>query len=85
MKAIQTKYLRATNCRGSRIVASDEDGNKIIMPWNSAYNTFNNHQIAAVKLCKKMGWPGTLQTGGIGNTYMHCFIDKDRQIKIGRQ
>lgn len=70
MKAIMTKYKGPTNHHGSRIIASDEDGNRVIVPYNHALNSDQMHRAAADALCAKMGWTGELIQGGIRNGYV---------------
>jgi len=65
MKTITTKYLGATNTRGSRISASDGDGNRIVTPYRSELGETENHEGAVKALCEKMGWHGTLQGGDL--------------------
>lgn len=60
MKAIVTKYIPATNTRGSRIAASDEDGNRISIPYPHELSGEAVHRQAAEALCAKMGWHGRL-------------------------
>ena len=89
-QAIVTKYLGATNQRGSRIVAECAGG-RIIVPYYSEMNTEENHFHAAMKLAHKMGWygprfEGHWIAGGLpgnsGNVY--CYNDElpDTQYKI---
>lgn len=70
MKAIMTKYHGPTNTRGSRISASDGDGNRVTVPFD--YAARDPHDVAALALCRKMGWEGTLAKGGLasGNVYV---------------
>ena len=63
MKAITTKYYGPTNTRGSRIVATDSDGNKATVGYDHALNSEGNHKEAAIALCDKMSWSGTLHGG----------------------
>lgn len=65
MKAITTKYHGPGNVRGSRFIASDEDGNRVIVSYDYALNSEQNHARAAEALCRKMGWVGTMMGGGI--------------------
>jgi hypothetical protein len=71
MKAIVTKYLPATNFRGSRIKASDLDGNSITIPYPHELNWSNGetHRKAAIALCDKMGWYGRLVQGSLKTGY----------------
>lgn len=65
MKAITTKYHGPTDVKGSRIIAADEDGNRIIRSLDSARRHDEAHGDAALALCAKMGWTGKLVGGGI--------------------
>lgn len=67
MKAIVTKYFGPSACRGSRVVASDGDGNRVTLDWsNESSNESDTNHLAAVKaLCSKMGWHGSLIEGFI--------------------
>lgn len=53
MQAIQTKYIPATNTRGSRIKATCEAGS-ITIPYPSAETTEGAHKLAALALCEKL-------------------------------
>lgn len=69
MIAIQTKFLAATNSRGPRIQAT-ANKNKIVIPYmHSSASPFAE---AALSLCKKLGWTGTLLEGenDTGNVYV---------------
>ena len=63
MKAIETRYLGPTNTRGSRIKASDEDGNSVTMSYDDANSSEENHAAVCKALCEKMGWPGVMLGG----------------------
>jgi hypothetical protein len=79
MKAIETKYIPATNFRGSRIKAYTECGNSITVSYS---HEGNEHPKAALALCKKMGWKGTLVSGGKadGRGEVFCFLDSDQYV-----
>lgn len=64
-KAITTKYLGPTDFKGSRISATDGDGNRVSVPYEYALNSDGNHIAAATALCEKMKWKGTLVHGGL--------------------
>lgn len=68
MKAIQTTYHGPTGTRGSRITASDCDGNRVTVPYDHSLNSSDAHRAAAIALIRKMGWAGTYAQGGLGNT-----------------
>jgi hypothetical protein len=69
MKAISTKYHGPTNTRGSRISATDGDTTIFVSYHDDAREP---HDVAALALCKKLGWSGTLIRGGTktGNVYV---------------
>ena len=50
MKAIVTKYHGPTDTRGSRITASDEDGNKCTIPYPYQLSGEACHRAAAQAL-----------------------------------
>ena len=70
MKAITTKYKGPTDKRGSRIIASDNAGNKITIPFPYELSGEAVHRAAADALCAKMGWTGTLASGSIKGGYV---------------
>ena len=67
MQAITTKYIAASNYRGSRIVAQAEAG-KVYLSWEHGLNQDNNHLAAAVALAKKFGWKGQIVGGHLPRT-----------------
>lgn len=73
MKAIVTKYHGPTNCKGSRITASDEDGNRITISYPYELSGEAVHRKAAEALCQKMNWTGSLISGGIKTGYVFVF------------
>ncbi len=75
MKAIVTKYHGATDTRGSRITASDEDGNRTTIPYPHELSGQAVHRKAADALCAKMGWPGKLAGGSLRDGYVFVFLD----------
>lgn len=77
MQAIQTKYLPATNTKGSRIKATAE-GATITIGYPHEFNEMEAHAVAALALCKKMGWAGDLIGGGLENTYVFVFTYSSR-------
>jgi hypothetical protein len=62
-QAIETKYVRATNTRGSRIKATAWGGS-ITIGYDYALDTDGAHKAAADALIAKMGWSGTFAQGG---------------------
>jgi len=77
MKAIKTKYHGPGNVLGSRVSASDEDGNKVVLSWDNALDTTENHTAAAKALCRKMKWPNKLIMGSLKDCYVFVFYPKD--------
>lgn len=73
-KAIKTTYHGPGNVKGSRIIATDNDNNRIILPYDYVLNSTENHVKAAYALRDKMGWKGDLVTGALKDCYVHIFI-----------
>jgi len=73
-KAIVTKYHGPTNARGSRISASDLDGNRVVVSMDYTLNSDSNHERAAVALADKMGWKGNLAGGALKHGYAFVFV-----------
>jgi hypothetical protein len=63
MKAITTKYHGATDTRGSRLSATDSDGNRVSIPYPHEFSGEECHLQAAFALCRKMDWTGELYGG----------------------
>jgi len=63
MKAITTKYIGATNTKGSRIKAQASKGQWIYFNYDHALNSSENHVKAAETLAKKLGWNVILADG----------------------
>lgn len=57
MKAIKVKYIGPTDYKGSRLKATDEDGNSVTISYpHEAHQGTDAHALAAIELCKKMNW-----------------------------
>ena len=83
MKAITVKYFGPTNSRGSRIKASDGDGNTITVSREDALSIDANRDAAAVALCVKMGWHGhNLMSGWSGTTAVYVFDDPANRVIV---
>lgn len=74
MKAILTIYHGPTDFRGSRIIASEPDGKRLIMSYDHSLNSEECHRKAAYMLRDRLGWKGELVTGGLKRGYCHVFI-----------
>ena len=75
MKAIKTRYIGPTNTRGSRIKATDEDGNNVTMSYNDALNSDDMHRCAAETLCKKINWKGDIIGGRLKDCMVWVFVE----------
>ena len=73
MQAITTIYHGPTYSKGSRIIASNCDGKRLVMSYDCALNNDANHKKAALALRDKMGWKGRLIGGGIKNGMVWVF------------
>lgn len=72
MKSIATKFLPATNFRGSRIKASAEG----VAPLTISYphDSSEPHATAARALAQRMGWHGTMIEGGAADGKGSVFV-----------
>jgi len=79
-QAIETKYLKATNVRGSRIKATALAGS-LTVGYDYALDGAGNHAAAAQALIARLGWTGTFAQGGnaAGNGYV--FVDVQSLIE----
>ena len=75
MKAIFTKYHGPTDTKGSRISASDSDGNRVSISYPYELSGEEVHRKAAQALCTKMNWKGSMVAGGHKNGYVFVFTD----------
>jgi len=55
-QAISTKYIGATNSRGSRIAAVTASGIKLTIPYPHELSGVNCHAVAAEKLARQLEW-----------------------------
>ena len=78
MKAIRTRYVGPTNTRGSRIIATDGDGNKVSIGYPHQLSSDNAHQLAAQSLMDKMKWPNKIVGGGFGNDNFWVMLPLER-------
>ena len=80
MQAITTKYLGATNARGSRIKATSESGESITVPYDHELDEKGNHREAAQALLNRLGWHNEMTGGSIAGGY--AFVIKDESLII---
>lgn len=77
MMAIVTKFHGPSNVRGARYSART-DGHSVILSADDAFRFEGNHRAAAVALCAKLGWEGTLAMGVLPDgRYVHVFVTDD--------
>jgi hypothetical protein len=65
MKAIQTRYLGATNYRGSRIKASAEGVPAVTIPYPHELDTERAHRSAAAALAARHDWTQKIHGGAL--------------------
>ncbi len=86
MKAIQTKYLPATNFRGSRIKATAEGWGAAIIDYPHEFNAEEAHIHAAKALLAKSesfeADKFTLATGGLADSYVHVLVPKGNPYNV---
>jgi hypothetical protein len=84
MKAILTRYHGPSNVKGARISASDSDKNRVVLSWDHALDSAENHARAAKTLCEKMNWRGEMIGGGLHNGDMAwTFANSDDRFTVG--
>jgi hypothetical protein len=77
-QSIQTRYISATNLRGSRVSATSASGQRIILEWDDALNTDENHKAAAAALARKLDWHGVWACGSLPHGCVFVLQDGDR-------
>jgi len=74
MQYIQTKFLPASNTKGSRIKATTSFGNdSITIAYDYSLDTEQAHAKAAMKLARKLEWNGEYAAGGNDSGYVFVF------------
>ncbi len=69
-RAIRTHFAAPTNTRGSRIIGDAGDrASRVVLNWDHALNSDQNHAAAAVAVTEKMGWTGEYYTPLVGGAY----------------
>lgn len=77
LQSITTKYHGPTIARGSRISATSASGHRLTVSYDHSLNGPDNHKEAAIALCKKLEWHGTLQGGSTPTGYCFVFVSDD--------
>lgn len=75
MKAIETKYIPATNTLPQRVRAWDCDGNQVTISAGRL-DRADAHRKAAEALRDKMGWTGEMIEGGTKGGSVFVFLPK---------
>jgi hypothetical protein len=73
VQAITTKYIGPSNTRSGRIKASAAAGS-VTIPYPSQHGMERAHATAALALCEKLGWSGTLAQGGMPSDSGYAFV-----------
>jgi hypothetical protein len=76
-QSIQTKYIGPTNTRGSRVSATSASGHRIVIGWDYALDTDENHKAAAAALARKLGWDGGWHAGATPSGCVFVLADGD--------
>jgi hypothetical protein len=82
MKAITTRFHGPTDTKGSRVSATDEDGNRITISYSQVLNSEAAHAEAAIALCRKLGWAGRLIAGGTKHGYVFTFEHEQSTYEV---
>jgi hypothetical protein len=78
MIAIQTKYIGASNTKGSRIKAWTVNGQSVTIPFPHEFSNEKCHFQAVKALVEKYGleWDiSNMRFGGVKEGYVFCFSD----------
>ena len=81
MKSITTKYHGPSATKGSRISATDNDGNRVMISKDLSLSDDGGHEKAARTICETMGWRGELVMGWI-KPGQHVFVFTKHAMKI---
>ena len=73
-----TKYLGATDHRGSRIKATSGSGLTLTTAWDHELDVEENHRNAALALANQLGWAGDWLGGGLKEGY--AFVMSEERI-----
>lgn len=86
MKAIRVRFKGPTNSRPAYWIASDYDGNKarVTVGERDAEPSLElrGDELAAYKLCRKMGWNGRLHGGRLAPGEMAFVFEQDHPIEV---
>lgn len=75
MQYISTKFLSATNTKGSRIKAKASSASEsITISYDHSLDCEQAHAKAAMQLADKLDWKGEYAAGGNDTGYVFAFI-----------
>jgi hypothetical protein len=81
MIAILTKYLPATNFKGSRIKAyTSNSGQSVTIGYPHDLNSDDAHKLAAQTLMRKMKWSNEIIGGGTNNGTAWVMIPTNQKL-----
>jgi hypothetical protein len=80
MQTIETKYVGATNYRGSRIIATTSSGHRLTISYDCALRSEDAHASAATQLRDKMAWTGEMFGGHTKRGMVWVFVDSEYHI-----
>ncbi len=80
MQTITTKYLPATNCRGSRIKVTASGG--ISRTYSYDYETTDPHNEAVLTFCRALKWQGSLVYGETKTGRVYLFANSSEPLRV---
>lgn len=81
MQTITTKYIPATDTKGSRIKATASGGVSVIMPYRYDMSTKETHIAAVGLLMEKLDWHGKMVCGDTKTGVVCVFSDDDSIVR----
>jgi len=79
MQIIKTKYLPATNTRGSRIKATNSGGVSATIPYPYELSGIKCHAKAVHEVNKKLNWSGQMVGAEIKDSqYVFIFVNDEK-------
>lgn len=78
MTTITTKYIPASNRRGSRIKADAGMNRTVTISYPHELSGEAAHLEAALALCSKFDWHGKLVSGGMEKGYAFVFLESGK-------
>lgn len=75
LKTIETRYIGATDYKGSRVMATDCGDHRIYGHYDNALSGHNAHWQVAARLANQLGWSGEMVCGATKNGYVFVFVN----------